>query len=85
MGGRVGVPGAAARGVGRNPGEDCRNATRLPLLQKRLVPEQGQLIERVVERSNMQAAPEALSDAWEAWSAGRTGSPAGVHPTGARV
>lgn len=48
--------GAVAEGTGRNPGEGRCSASRLPLAEVIPVPEQTQLMERVVERSNMQAA-----------------------------
>ena len=48
--------GAAAEGTGRNPGDGRRSISRHPLAGGPPVPEQTQLMERVVERSNMQAA-----------------------------
>ena len=48
--------GAAAEGTGRNSGEGRRSMSRHPLAGGTAVPEQAQLMERVVERSNMQAA-----------------------------
>lgn len=48
--------GAAAGGPGRNLGEVRRSVPRRPLAGDGSVPEQAQLMERVVERSNMQAA-----------------------------
>ena len=48
--------GAAAAGTGRNPGDGRRSMSRRPLVGGSPVPEQAQLMERVVERSNMQAA-----------------------------
>ena len=55
-GGRAEMPGAPAGGTGRNPEDDCGSVSRRPLAGGNLVPEQLQLMERVVERSNMQAA-----------------------------
>ena len=54
--GRAEMCGAAAEGTGRNPGEGRRSMSRHPLAGGTAVPEQAQLMERVVERSNMQAA-----------------------------
>jgi hypothetical protein len=48
--------GAAAEGAGRNRGEGRRSVSRHPLAGRTSVPEQAQLMERVVERSNMQVA-----------------------------
>jgi RNA-directed DNA polymerase len=55
-GGRDERRGAAAEGTGRNPGEGRHSVSRHPLVGDRPVAEQMQLMERVVERSNMQAA-----------------------------
>ena len=51
--GRAGMPGAVAEGTGRNPGDGRRSVSRHPLAGGPPVPEQAQLMERVVERSNM--------------------------------
>ena len=51
--GRAGMRGAAAKGTGRNPGEGRRGMSRHPLAGGSSVPEQAQLMECVVERSNM--------------------------------
>ena len=48
--------GACAGGTGRNPGEGRRSVSMHPLAEGNPVPEEAQLMERVVERSNMQAA-----------------------------
>jgi len=48
--------GAFAAGTGRNQGEDSKSVSRHPLTGGTSVPEQMQLMERVVEHSNMQAA-----------------------------
>ena len=56
IGGRAEMCGAGAAGTGRNPGEDRKSVSRHPLTRGTSVPEQMQLMERVVERSNMQAA-----------------------------
>ena len=55
-GGRVEKRGAVAEGTGRNPGEGRCSVSRPPLAEGSFVAEQTQLMERVVERSNMQAA-----------------------------
>ena len=55
-GGRDGKHGAISEGTGRNLGDGRYSVTRHPLAEGRPVPEQMQLMERVVERSNMQAA-----------------------------
>jgi len=55
-GGRSVMAGAVAEGTGRNPGYGRRSVSRRPLAGGIPVPEQEQLMERVVERSNMQAA-----------------------------
>jgi RNA-directed DNA polymerase len=47
---------ADAKGTGRNSGEVRRSVPRHPLAGDSFVPKQSQLMERVVERSNMQAA-----------------------------
>lgn len=54
--GRAEMCGAATEGTGRNPGESRRSMSRHPLAGGPAVPEPAQLMERVVERSNMQAA-----------------------------
>jgi hypothetical protein len=51
--GRSEMCGAAAEGTGRNSGESCRSMSRHPLAGGTAVPEQTQLMERVVERSNI--------------------------------
>ncbi len=56
IGGRAEMCGAGATGTGRNPGEDRKSVSRHPLTERTPVPKQMQLMERVVERSNMQAA-----------------------------
>jgi len=48
--------GATAEGTGRNPGEGRHSVSNRPLAEGRPVAERMQLMERVVERSNMQAA-----------------------------
>ena len=55
-GGRVEMRGAFSAGTGRNPEEGRRSVSRHPLAGDNPVPEQAQMMERVVERSNMQAA-----------------------------
>ena len=55
-GGRDERRGAMVEGTGRNPGDGRHSVTRHPLVEGRPVAEQMQLMERVVERSNMQAA-----------------------------
>jgi RNA-directed DNA polymerase len=47
---------AAAKDAGRNPAEVCSSMSRHPWAKGSPVPEQAQLMERVVERSNMQRA-----------------------------
>ena len=47
---------AAASGTGRNPGEGCGSVSGHPLAEGPHVPKQAQLMERVVERSNMFSA-----------------------------
>ena len=56
IGGRAEKRGACAEGPGRNLGEGRRSMSRHPLAEGNPVPEKAQLMERVVERSNMQAA-----------------------------
>ncbi len=53
--GRAGMHGAAAEGTGRNPGDGRRGMSRHPLAGGPPVPEQAQLMERVVECSNVRA------------------------------
>lgn len=48
--------GADTAGTGRNPGEGRVSMSRRPLAESSPVPEHVQLMERVVERSNMQTA-----------------------------
>lgn len=48
--------GAVTEGTGRNPGDGRRSMSRHPWAEGSSVPEQFQLMERVVERSNMQLA-----------------------------
>ena len=54
--GRAGMRGAAVAGTGRNSGGGRRSVSRRPWAGGDPVPEQAQLMERVVERSNMQLA-----------------------------
>ncbi len=54
--GRAGMRGADAAGTGRNPEEGCMSMSTHPWAEGSSVPEQTQLMERVVERSNMQSA-----------------------------
>lgn len=54
--GGAGKRGAGVSGTGRNPGEGRASTSRHPWAGDRPVPEQAQLMERVVERSNMQLA-----------------------------
>ena len=54
--GRTGMRGAAGDEVGRNPAELRSSMSRHPWAKGSPVPEQAQLMERVVERSNMQMA-----------------------------
>jgi hypothetical protein len=56
VGGRAEKRGACVEGTGRNPGKVRRSMSRHPLAGGNPVPEEAQLMERVVERSNMQAA-----------------------------
>ena len=56
IGGRAEKRGACAESTGRNPGKARRSMSRHPWAGGRPVPEEAQLMERVVERSNMQAA-----------------------------
>ena len=54
--GRAGMRGADAAGTGRNPEEGRMSMSKHPWAEGSSVPEQTQLMERVVERSNMQSA-----------------------------
>ena len=54
--GRAGMCGAAGQGAGRNPASGRSGMSKPPLAEGRPVPEPLQWMERVVERSNMQAA-----------------------------
>jgi len=54
--GCAGMRGAFSAGIGRNPKEGRRSVSRHPFAGGMPVPEQAQLMERVVGRSNMQAA-----------------------------
>lgn len=56
IGGRAEKQGAFAEGARRNPGKGRRSMSNNPLAGGRPVPEEAQLMERVVERSNMQRA-----------------------------
>ena len=55
-GGRGERRGAVAEVSGRNPGDGRRSVSKHPLAEDRPIAEQIQLMERVVERSNMQTA-----------------------------
>ena len=54
--GRAEMRGVFTAGTGRNPEEGRKSVSRHPLAGDNPVPEQAQLMERVVERSNMQMA-----------------------------
>ena len=55
-GGHAGTHGVGAEGTGRNPAEVRTSVSSCPLAKGIPVPDDEQLMERVVERSNMQAA-----------------------------
>ncbi len=54
--GGVEIRSALAEGTGRNPGDGRMSVSRYPLAEGTPVPQPEQLMERVVERSNMQTA-----------------------------
>jgi len=56
IGGRAEKRGACAEGAGRNPAAVRRTMSRHPWAGGKPVPEEAQLMERVVEHSNMQEA-----------------------------
>ena len=51
--GRAEMHGAAAEGTGRNSGESRRSMSRHPLAGGTAVPEQAQLMERVVSKESL--------------------------------
>ena len=68
IGGRAGMRGADAAGTGRNPEKGCMSMSTHPWAEGSSVPEQAQLMERVVERPNMVRADFHTSNAGQVWT-----------------